>query len=221
MLENAVDFLGYMLFSSLEYFTIFFLIFALFNLYPSYYKKELLVITLLITLMSYLLVLTNVYKIVPIFVFTMPLISLSLYKILGNKLFHSVVITTIATFLYGIFQTCISALFISSSFLTLDSLTDPFSFKTYFMQSLCAFIGIAVAMVITLTRSGFGFSFSKGSYFIFSVITVILLVGISLMYYLIIYDRSLKMIYTSLFGLFASFLILLYFSYKRDNYEYK
>lgn len=222
MITYVTDFLGYMIFSSLEYFAIYFLICSLFSLYPYQYKKELVILTGSTTLISYLLVVSQIYNVIPAPFISIPTIWLLLKLTLKQRWTFTFVISTIGFILSGLIQTAIIGIFMNLDYINSSNLADSFTHKTYFLQTINAITICAIALVIGLTKSGFGFSFRKGSSRGFIFISIVLLCAVGLSFDALYLHKNSNAVFL-LFGgvILASSLILYYFSYKRDNFEYK
>lgn len=231
-MDHVVDFLGYMFFSSLDFFSLYLLGFALFNLHPISYKKELFTAVFSSTLLSYVFVITNVYDIIPSFLITPAIVAIAFKILIVNKMnrieekkkkkwMYSIVISAICSFIYMAITSITVLLYVHYNYMELDNLSNSFSFETYLNQFSSSLIASSVAVFLIIRKGGFGFIFKKGEYKMFTIIAVILLLlNASVFYIFSSYEKTTPVLMLFAGLIIISTIIVLYLSYKQDDSEY-
>lgn len=214
------NFIMYMIFSGLEFLAVFMIIFSLFNIDYRYYIKESLLGVSLVTIVSYFLTIWDLHKIVPMPLFLTMVISLLLKFLFLKKIKYASIVSIGASLLYGVIQWTVGNVAVSSLFISSNQINDPFSFKTYVMQSICTLIAVIIALYIKLCQGGFGFELRKGNdtKLIASVITMFFISSI-LSHDRIVNGDVLGQ-YFILISLILSTTIFFVLSYNRDKYEF-
>jgi hypothetical protein len=216
------DFLKYMLFSGYEYLSIFFIITCYFNIDFKYYVKEIIIGVIVTTLLSYVLVIFNLFYIIPLPIILVFLIAIILVKIFKQGVLKSIVISISGFIINGLIQYLFSTLFLKLGYLTVDDLGVSFSQKTYIMQTIFGTVGIAIGLYTKLTNGGFGFTMSKkiSGRMGFTYISVFLVVICSLSCLSFYLYKNISLLLSSLIVISVSVIIIFYLSYKRDTIEY-
>jgi hypothetical protein len=217
-----LNFLNYMLFSSIEYFGIFFLMLSVYRLNIVNYKKEIFFIVFLFTLSSYYLTIYGIYKIVPIPVIFLPFFTAIFVIIFKRKFWHSVIITIAGTVFYGALQTGIISLGIFLKVTNINDLDITFAVKTYVSQTISAVSAATIGCYIRIIKGGFGFSFrtkrTKNKTFIFVTIASIMIISTSL--YLFYAVKNEIFFSISVLAFFSTSIAIAYFSFKTDKVEF-
>ncbi|MFD0587712.1 hypothetical protein ACFQZE_06835 [Paenibacillus sp. GCM10027627] len=225
-MEHLVNFTGYMIFSSLEYFSIFFLIFSFFRLYPENYKKEIAYLTFGSTFFSYILVLLKIHNYIPLPLLIMPVVIYILKKILDRKLRYAI-ISTVSGFIFFLsVQFIVISISIFFDISTTKTIHEPFILSSYFHQLIGSIITICIALFIKIFNGGYGFTFkkklssSKSRLFLIVTLTLGLLSIINFTTFLLTESSSISGTILIATASLISVLIITYFSNKMDNIEY-
>ncbi|OME55472.1 hypothetical protein BSK59_13420 [Paenibacillus odorifer] len=215
------NFLLYMLFSGLEFLATFILIFSMFNIDYKYYKLEIPVAVFIITLISYFMVVTGIYRYVPIPFAIIASIIILLFKFfeIGKKV-YSIIVTVGGVLVYGLIQYVSITLAMHYDFATKNQLNDSFSIKVYIMQVVCASVATLIGIYIKRFNSGFGFMLRGGRYKKFFGISILMLLGMSAssIVFLNIENINYTIAICLMFLLFI--LVFIHLSSLRDNYEF-
>lgn len=217
-----LNFVGYMIFSGFEYLALFFLIFSFFNLSLNHYIKEITFSVLTITLVSYLLVILNVYQYVPLPLIIVPVLIVIMVKVFKMKVAYSTVTIAGSVVFYGILQVGIAYLSTNAGFIEASQINEAFGVKTYTMQTLCASVASVIGWYIKYSNSGFGFSFrsKKKDYKNFVVASVTLIVVSSFAWLSFYLSELTSLVLLSIIVFILSSVIFFYLSYKRDQVEF-
>ena len=215
-----LNFLGFMFFSSLEFFTLMMIILSVFSIDVRYYKKEILLTTITMTLLSYLLTALNLYKVFPLPLIEIPALILLLRYSFQQKWRRSIIAVIGGFFFFGVIEYAISTLAVYMNYVTFSDMQEAFTLKGYVMESVFSVIGTSIAIYIKTFNGGFGFTFRKDKYktFIYTSIGSMLLVLLNS--YALIATESLSIFITLLITMIFASIIVFYFSYKRDVYEF-
>jgi hypothetical protein len=191
-------------------------------MYPAYYKKELVILTLGSTFLTYLLVVFNVYDFVSPIIINLLIIWILLFIITKKKKLHMLITSSVGIVIVTLIQTVLVLLFLHYGVLTENDLMSSFSTKAYFTQSINAALITTISLYIIWSKSGFSFTLDKGGHTKFLTATVSLILIISgVLYICMHHDNNVHLILIFVFVLIVSTLILLYLSFRRDNYEYR
>lgn len=229
MMNHVVNFLCFMLFSSFDFFTLYFVALSLFNINPIYYKKELIIIVSISTLVSYLFIQFDIYRYVPSFLVTLLIVTLLLkffiineYSRIKKKWLYTTFISIASVMIYALIQFALIAILVHFDFLTFNDLTNSFSYKTYITQSATSIIGCIISIYIISSKGGFGFIFKAGRYKLFTIITFLLLLITSILFQIFSNGtKSMHFFILIALVLSVSSIIVFYLSYKQDDSEYK
>lgn len=250
MLDHVVHFLGYMLFSSLDFFALYLLCFGLYNIHPFDFKKEIIVVTISSTFISYVFVMIDVYSIVPSLLIT-PIILIIMLRIFvvskmirikdianmkddkqdviklpkvfqSKKWMYSILISIGSSFIYFLITAFIVVLFTKYGFLKESELTNSFSLTTYANQGITSLIGTLIASFLIFRKGGFGFIFKTGRYKLLTFSAAILMIINSFVFFYLSKNSELYLMLTVIIGLvIISTIIVFYMSYQQDNEEYR
>ncbi|GAV11379.1 hypothetical protein PBN151_1306 [Paenibacillus sp. NAIST15-1] len=217
------DFLGYSLFSTLEYLGIFYMIFTLFSLHPSYHIIKLVTMSLIISILSYICVVFKIYDLIPAPLITILTISMMIHFIIRKKVVYSFVITGAGVAIAAGIQLSTTGLFLLNNFLSIEQLSHSFGIKTYVIQSINTFAYFSISLISHHTHGRFGYSFRKGNeYKKFVVLALLLVVTISIFFIAFSFIDTTELTYLFLFIVVVlSAIIFLYLSNKQDEYEFK
>lgn len=154
---NFVDFAGYSFFSGLEYFSLIFIVLCMFRFKLKYFIKEMIITTLILTFISYILLMANMTPFIMLVNFV--LLTLIFMFIFKEKCLYSLWITFSGTTVFAIAQTSIVMISMLSGTITPEDTTQSFGFTVFAHQALTATIIVAIGSWIKYTNSGFGFNF--------------------------------------------------------------
>lgn len=214
------NFLTYMLFSGMEYVALLVLIFSVFSIRLGYYWKEIIVISISTTLLSYLLVIFNIYTYVPIPLLLSIVLSITFKRLFSVRYTYALVISISGLVLYGLIQGLILKLSIWYGILSPDALSDPFAIKSYIFQTAFALLTSSIAIYTILTRGGFGFSFRKKTNRVFIILLCCLFAMSLLTYSAFTITETTSILTISVVALVVSGIITLILSHKQDQIEY-
>lgn len=216
-----LNFTWYMLFSGLEFLSVFLLIFSFFNLNLKFYVKEILVSVIVVTLTSYFLVRMSIDTSVSIPIILVLVIAfLLIYFFKIEKKAYAIIISIGGSIIYGLIQFLVGTLAVLAGGVTSDELTIPFSNKTYLLQITCAFVAITISYFVRITNGGFGFMIRGGNYKKFLLLSILFLVimGVATFgFYLRDSLLSIIIVLITFLILALSFFVL---AYERDRVEY-
>jgi|GEM_PF-6500948 len=210
--------LGYMFFSSLEYLAFILLVFSVFTFRPERYMLIITLLTILTTILSYFMTITDLYKIIPIPIIVAPILAFVLNRIFHDKYTYCLVATIGGLVIYGLIQGIVIKL-ANSVNLPID-INDPYGLTTYFIQSICAVIGISVSVYTCFTHSGFGFSFYRLSNRRFVLLSVCMLLICSIAYVTSVNVHSSTTFMTAICAMIIGTLIIMFLSYQQDQIEF-
>lgn len=214
------DFLCYMFFSGLEFLAVFLLIASFFNIKLKYYVKELVIGVLISTLLSYVLVILNVYKLVPLPFILAPCIAVILIKFFQEKKKYSFIVSIGSSALYCLIQIVIGLLAVQFEYITIGNLNNAFYGKVHILQLICFSVGIAISIFVKYSNSSFGFSLRKGKYVGFALSSsIIFIVSVSLAHYQLINRNWIQLPVIALIFV-ISVTLFMYMFYQRDKYEF-
>lgn len=220
MLSN---FLGYSVFSTLEYMGIFYMTFTLFSLYPKYHIKKLVISSLVISIFSYLCIVLNIYNYVPVPILTVLTMFFITHSIVGKKISYSFSVAGGGFLTAALVQLTVTGLFLNNGFLNIERLSDSFSLKTYTVQSLNILIFFSMALISHFLNVRFGYSFRKGKkYKKFVALTFSMLFIFVVVFTIFSFINANENTYLLMFIVIViSVIIFLYLSHKQDEHEFK
>lgn len=209
-----INFVLYNIFSGLEFLSVFLLAFSMFNVDYKYYIKETMIATVSLTLFSYLLVITNTYKIIPMPLFITGFIFLIIKFLFKRKTKYALVVSMGVSLAYGIIQVGIVNLSVAFGYISDTDINNPFLYKIYILQFICAMIAFTTSLFLKNTNGGFGFEL-RGSNDTSFVLTVFLVFFTSsiLSHYLLSYV-------TLFVSVLMSSLIFIVLAFRRENEEF-
>lgn len=228
LMNPVIDFLGYMLFSSLDFFALYLLGLSLFSLSAASFKRELLYMMSISTLITYVFVIFDFYTFVPSLLITPVILTVLMKLLIVNKVtrikkkwMYSVFVAVSSMLLYSVIQLVIAQLLIHYDFLILEDLGNSFSYKTYVAQTISSLIGIVISNYLIFKRGGFGFIFKSGKYRIYTLLSLVMLFIISFIYQVFESKQDSMLMLTLILALLCTAsAIVLYLSYKQDDSEY-
>ncbi|MCM3273074.1 hypothetical protein [Paenibacillus elgii] len=215
-----INFLSFMLFSSLEFFALIFLIFSLFTFKLKFYLKEFIFTSIFMTFVSYGFVITNLNDYIVIL--QIPILILLFRFIFKEKkwLYASWIVVS-GYISYICIQAMVALLFVFFKFQSVESTMDAFDYTSYTGQLISATIAITIAMYINVYGQSFGFTFritrKNPIYYLLSILSIIV-AGISYYIFSIQQNFALIILFASVIIILTS--VLLYFSNKQDHEEF-
>lgn len=238
-MDNFVDFVGYMFFSSLEYFALILTVLCMFRFQLKYFIKEMVITTVIVTLVSYILLISNMTPfIMPINLIILVVIFrffivvtvdknkaaknfwIRVWRVI-EKWLYPVWIIFAGTIAYTIIQFAIVLISMQSGVITAADLSQSYGWMTYLHQALIATITISIATWIKYTNGGFGFnfrtSFSKPLYTIIALISVLVW---SVFFFLYASIEHHIYFYLLLGSVVSLFIVALSFSYLKEQEEF-
>lgn len=208
-----------MAFSTIEFLGFMFLIFSVFSFDIRYYKKEILITSVGMTLLSYLFVIYQVEQLLlPVEIAVLVLT----FKIgFREKWLYSLWIAVAGLFTYLVIQIGILLISIQAGLLTYAETSHTFGFKTYLLQSLTATIVITIATYIKTQRQGFGFTFrtklKKPLYFSVALASIL---TCSICFYLYSINANQSSFYLLVSSFVVLFLATIFLSHRKEREEF-
>ena len=220
-MNNWIDFIYYMMFSSYEYLSIFLVIMNVFNFKLRYYWKEIIGGALITTVFSYVLTIYELYNAIPLPLVIIPVMIVIFTLLMKRKIIYSTVVITGSFIFYGLIQFAVFSICLYFGGVTSTDINNPFSYKTYILQTICATISIVIAFYIKLVNSGFGFSLEnvRKSYSILFGVLGLLVISCSIYTMLYLALTSFVIFLITLIFLIMTF-VFFYLSFKQDQKEF-
>lgn len=215
-----INFLSYMIFSGLEYLALLLLMFSVFSVRLNYYKREIIIVSTSATLISYLLIIFNIYKYAPIPLILAIVLSFVFRHLFSVRYTYALIVSLGGLLLYGLLQGAIVKLSVIYGILSPDAINNPFAIKSYILQAACSLLVSTISIYTILTRGGFGFTFRKKTNRLF-VISLCCLFALSLLTYsAFTFTETTGILTISVVALIVSGVSVLVLSRKQDNIEY-
>lgn len=196
-----------------------FLLFSTFTFNLKHYIKELVFTSVLITSISLVFIICKIDQwLVPVELILLALIFKIVFK---EKWIYSIWISVSGLFSYAVIQGIILLISIQFGFITAAETGQPFGFKTYLLQVLTSTIVTAIAVHIKINRQGFGFTFRiKAKNPLYASVAGLAIVISSVCFYLYNVIPHHSYFYLAVSSFVFLFLVLTYFSYKKDQSEF-
>lgn len=218
-----INFVNFMAFSSLEFLSIIILMLTLFQFKIKYFIVETISTSILMTLISYLLVIFEVSSSLLVILQIISLVLLFKFIFKEHKWKYCILVVTLSYIFFVGIQSGLIGLFVYAKYFTMQDLTNVFAVKTYTFQTIefifCLFLSASFKI---FKQQGFAFQANskvkKLNHFIGAVIMCAILSSALLFGF----NQSVNLQYfiVVLVGLFIITLLLLYLSIKRNEAEY-
>jgi hypothetical protein len=218
-----LNFFMFTLFSSIEFLALIVLTCSLFNVKISVNKKEIFIMTLVITLLSYIITVFNIHKIIPIPLLQAPVLIIMFKYLFARNWKYSIVIILIGYVLFAAMEIGIGSIALIKDFVIMDDLQNAYAFKTYVMQTIDGCVGIAISGYLIKFNEGFAFTLKRKKsiqpkLFVSVAIALFgLLIAAGLVFLI---AKSFISFIVILLLLIVSYIILIRLSIKRDEIEY-
>lgn len=216
------NFFLYYFFGSIEYLGIIALTFTLFKYKMRNYKLPILYLLFALVTMSYVLVIFNLFRFIPIPFISIIIITLFFRFFMDCKWLLSLLISVGGNVLFAVIQIILVAISIQTTYVKSDELQITFSTKSYLMQVICSSIVFLMCYYINWYNQGFGLTLRKTEKLYKSILPsfVSLLTTFLLFYIYILTDN---IIVFALFGIVTIITIvaLIIFLRKRGKMDFK
>lgn len=214
------NFAGYMFFSTIEFIALMLLTFSLFTFDVRYYRKELLITSVSVTLLSYVFVIFNISQWLAFVEF----ILLTLVYTFGfkQKWYYAIWISFAGLAAYILLQLVVAFISIKSGLITATDTSESFGFIPYLHQTITAVIATAIAIYVRANRQGFGFTFRTKLYrLLYSTIAFLSIIICSFAFFMFYTNTHIEIYFYLLVASFTClFLISMGFSFKKDREEF-